>query len=55
MFTKVESARVGVFTSELQVDTYMKLNEKRNLLSGMIGSIIHNLLMNYCKKYGKLF
>lgn len=52
MFTKIDSARVGVYTSELQVDQYMKVNERRNHLSGLIGTIIHNTLLNYCRKYG---
>lgn len=50
MFEKIASIRVGVFTSEYQVEEYMKLNEKRDHLSGLVGNIIHNLLLSYCKK-----
>ena len=53
MLPKLDLARVGVFTSELQMDQYMKVNERRDHLSGLIGGIIHSLLLNYCKKYGE--
>ena len=50
MFKKIDMVRVGVYTSELQMDQFMKLNERRDRLSGLIGDIIHSTMMNYCKK-----
>lgn len=47
---KIDFVRTGVYTSENQLDEYMKTNERRDVLGGSIGSIIHKLLLNYSKK-----
>ena len=50
MSSKAELVRVGVYTSELHMEKYMRLNEKKSILSGRIGIAIHNLILGYCKK-----
>lgn len=48
---KFDFIRAGIYTSEIQVDEYIKTNEKKDVLTGSIGSIIHNILIsNFCKK-----